>query len=434
MDNKKKKKFEKIMIVCLIIIMIELGIMAIMKIVRERKIDRINEVKDVIKIDDGYITVGISDFHKSKFINEKYYDYTNTVSKEKMSIITTQARIAKYSNSKELIWENTFENKYDGTFYDVLEVDDGYIAVGSFVKEYKQIDANTRDALIVKYDKNGKMLWNNTYSVLSDTEFYKVIQDEDKYIVIGQSIYENMEMGTHTIGGGIIVSYDSEGNELSHNNYGGNKSGIFNDIIKVDDGYIVCGKDAANYGIVVKFSKDFNRDENDTSLISRKVLWERTYANTDTFGFTSMALIDRNLYLMGAVNISNEKNDKGDTIFKYDAGFVVYNIDGKYLDKFELGEDVHHRITSVLYDGNFLYMSMLLDVDTYYDGGKRNSVILKYDLNDKKVIDRITFEGNNNFVINKLENIDNKKMYIGTSNNHCTFRGCDYENIFEYFE
>ncbi len=434
MSEKKKKVLGRIIITCFIIILLELVLMAIMKIGRERDIDRIKSLNDLVMVDDGYIGVGVSDFHQSKFVDEKTYQYTESISKEKQKIIATQSRIVKFDKDMHVVWENTYKGDYDSTFYSVIEVEDGYIAVGSFISDYKQIEANTRNAMIVKYDKNGKKVWDNTYKVLSDTEFYKVIEDDEDYIVIGQSIYENMEMGTHTIGGGIIVRYSSDGEELAHNNYGGNKSGIFTDIIKVDDGYIVCGKDASNYGIVLKFKKDFNREENDTSLISEKIVWERTYSNTDIFGFTSMALVDDNLYCVGAINVSDEKDKEGNIIFKYDAGYVVYSTNGKYIKKYSIGEDIHHRFNSLVRVGKYLYLSKLINVDSYYDGGIRQSEIVKYDLETEKIVSRYPFNDKNNYIINKIVDINNKHMFIGTTNNNCGLLGCDYEDVYEYIE
>lgn len=437
MKNRTKNIVGKIIIICLIIILLELSIMAVMKVLRERNIDRINNLNDIAKVEDGYIVVGESDFHNSKYVQEKNYEYTIQENNEKQSIITTQARIAKYDDKMNLVWENTYENDYDSTFYSVLAVSDGYVAVGSFVNEYSQIDANTRDAIIVKYDKNGKLEWENTYKVLSDTEFYKIIEDDDNYVVIGQSIYENLEMGTHITGGGIIVRYSSEGEELAHNNYGGNKSGIFNDIIKVNDGYIVCGKDAANYGIVVKFKKDFNREENDYNLISKKVLWQRTYSNTDTKGFTAMTLVNDKIYVVGALNISNEKDKDNNTIFKYDAGMVFYNTSGKYIGRFLMNDENHHRFNSVVSDDKYLYLSMQLDVDLDDTNKKQTSSLIKYSLldnTDNKIVERHTFNEKNDYIINKLVKIDNQHMYVGTENNSCTLLGCDYNGLIGVYE
>ena len=424
---KKKKIIKKVAIICILVIVIELFIMLIIKINRERNIEHIDGLNDLIVIDNGYIGVGESDFKGSKFVGEKQYEY-----KDK-HYIATNCKIALYDKDKKLIKENSYDSDYGSTFYGILKVDDGYIAVGSIVSDYKQIEVNTRDALIVKYDNDLNIEWSKTYSVLSDTEFYKVIEDDGNYIVIGQSIYENMEMGTHITGGGIIVKYDKNGEMLAHNNYGGNKSGIFTDIIKVNDGYIVCGKDATNYGIVVKFKKDFDRDLKDNNIISEKVMWNRTYSNTDTKGFTSMALIGDNLYVAGAINISDEKDDKGNIKFKYDAGIIVYNTSGKYLGKkILLNDDIHNLFTSITTDNEYLYLTTVLNIDNKEKNGK--SMLVKYDKNGS-LIKKEVFNNDKNNILNKIIKVNDKYLVIGLSNTKCSLlEGCDYEPIIKYYD
>ena len=423
----KDKLVKKVIIICLIAIIIELLAMFIIKIVRERNIDHVNTINDLVKLDDGYIVVGISDFYDSKNIDMKTYEYENS------KMIANQARIAKLDNNYNLVWENTFDNTYDVSFYSVIKVSDGYIAVGSLVSKYEQIEVNTRDGLIVKYDLSGKMIWYKTYHVLSDTEFYKVIDDgNDNVVVIGQSIYENMEMGNHINGGGIIVRYDKSGNVLASNNYGGNKSGSFNDIIKVDDGYIICGKDATNYGIIIKFKKDFNRDVKDNNLITKKLMWQRSYANTDNIGFTSMVLVNNTIYTVGAINVSNEKDKDGKDIFKYDAGVVLYNTKGKYLGKYSILEDTHHRFNSVIVEDNNLLLTGLLDIDNKKKE-KQDSFIMKFNTKDNKFSDKKELTDNNDYIINKIVELD-KKILVGTSKSNCSIYGCEYQPIISVYK
>ena len=422
MMKMNNKLIKKLIIICICVIVVELIAMTIMKISRERKIDHVDTINDIIQVDDGYITVGISDFNDSKTIEYKTYEYNG-------NIIANQARIAKLDKDYNLIWENNFDNKYDSSFYSVIKVNDGYIAVGSLVSKPEQIEANTRDALIVKYDLLGKVIWHKTYHVLSDTEFYKVIDDgNDNVVVIGQSIYENMEMGTHTNGGGIIVRYDKNGNILATNNYGGNKSGSFNDIIKVKDGYIICGKDALNYGILVKFKKDFNRDKNDTGLITKKLLWQRTYSNTDTIGFSSMVIKDNIIYVVGAINISNEKDKDGNIMYQYDAGIVLYNTSGKYLDKYSIESEVYHRFNSVILEDNDLLLAGLLDINGILKGNKQESMTYKFNLKDKKFTEEKLYQEDYEYIINKIVNLD-KKILVGTSKSKCNIYGCEYEPL-----
>ena len=423
----KKKLMKKIIIICIVVILIEIIAMFAIKVLRERSIDHIDSVYDLIMDDTNYIAVGISDFDDSKSVSKKTYEYTDNG--KTTNILANQAKIEKLDKDMNLIWENTFDNKYDSSFYSVLKVSDGYIAVGSIVSKYEQIEPNTRDALIVKYDFDGKVIWHKTYSVLSDTEFYKVIDDgDDNVVVIGQSIYENMELGTHITGGGIIVRYDKDGNILAHNNYGGNKSGSFNDIIKVSDGYIVCGKDATNYGIVVKFKKDFDRDPKDEELITKKLLWQRTYANTDNYGFSSMVINKDTIYLIGAVNVSNEKDDSGNIKFKYDAGIVLYSTSGKYLGRYTIGDETYHRFNSAILENNNLILTGTIDVDNIRKGQKQSSMIMKFDLENNKFSDKEILEKENDYSINQIVNL-NKKILIGSSKSKCDIYGCEYEPI-----
>lgn len=431
--NNKSNLIKKIAIICIALIVIEIMAMFIMKILRERSVDHYDTINDLVETIDGYIAVGISDFDSSDNINKKIYEYEDSLTNKKTNIIANQARIAKYDKNMNLIWENTFDNKYDSSFYSILKIDDGYLAVGSLIGRYEQIEVNTRDALIVKYDLSGKMIWYKTYHVLSDTEFYKIIDDgEGNFVVVGQSIYENMEVGSHYTGGGIIVRYDKDGNLLAKNNYGGNKSGSFNDIIKVGDGYIVCGKDATNYGIVVKFKKDFDRDEKDTNLITKKLLWQRTYSNTDEIGFSGMVINNNIIYLVGAVNVSNEKNDEGKPVFKYDAGIVLYDTSGKYLGKYSILDKTYHRFNSVILDDNSLILTGLLDYDNFNKTDKQESMVMKFSLSDNKFKDKEIYQNESNYIINKIVQLD-KNILIGTSKTKCSLYGCEYEPIISIY-
>ncbi len=423
----KKKLFKKIVIACLAIMIIEALLMLVIKITREREIINYDGLNDIIVVDDGYVAVGSSDFTSSSYVDKKIYNYENK------KIIATQAKIAKYDKDFKLLFEGNYENDYDSNFYGVIKVSDGFIAVGSIVQNEQQIKDNVSDALIVKFNQDFKVIWQKTYSVLSDTEFYKIIDDgDDNYVIIGQSIYENMEVGNHITGGGIIVRINKDGEIIAHNNYGGNKSGIFNDIIKVSDGYIVCGKDATNYGILVKFKKDFDREETDTNLITKKTMWQRTYSNTDTEGFTSMVLVGDTIYASGAINISDEKDADGNPIFKYDAGIVLYNTAGKYLGKkITANDDAHNLFTSIVTDNEYLYLIKLIDVDNTKTNKK--SVLVKYDL-EGNLVNKEENNSNNNYLLNKIIRNNSDFLLIGMSDTKCGFiHGCDYEPIIKVY-
>ena len=124
--------------------------------------------------------------------------------------------------------------------------------------------------------------------------------------------------------------------EGAFNNFGGNKSGIFNDVVALDDGYIAVGKDALNYGMIVKFDNDGNR------------LFVKNYEYTDPIGMSDVELKDDKLYIASSYNTSEEKDEEGNIIYQYDACIFVYDLNGELLDIYSLGGDLEDRFNSLL--------------------------------------------------------------------------------------
>ena len=180
----------------------------------------------------------------------------------------------------ELIAYFIYKHYYDNTCYDILSniyngyviEDDGYIVIGNEREEKEHDDDYT--GIILKVDKNGKVINTVKYDLLDNTKLHKIVRDGNNNIIIGESIYELDRIGNH-LGGGIILKVNDNLEITEQNNYGGNKSGEFNNIFILDDSYLVYGMDAG-YPIIVKFNKNFNREESDINLISEKIISYKT--------------------------------------------------------------------------------------------------------------------------------------------------------------
>lgn len=394
-----KKRAKVIGIVCLVIIVLEIIIMFVMNQVKESKITYLDTIYNIENIDDEYyLAAGSSNFKHSQYNNAFTYQYEDGMIKDQINTVyALQAKLIKYDKELNVVFEETFKTEYDSTFYHAIKVKDGYIAVGSYVYEKKQLSLNTRDALIVKYDFDGNFLWSKNYQVLGDTEFKKVLLVEDGLIVVGQSIYENMEIGNHDKGGGIIVKYDFDGNVIWKNNFGGNKSGIFEDVVRLEDGYIVCGKDAANYGMLVKYDFEGNH------------VWTKNYSNTDTYGMTDIKLHENKLYIAGAYNISDEKDEEGNTLFKYDACIFVYDLDGELLDKYTIGGSGDDRFNSLMIiDDKIIAVgytkSSDIDIKNIpYTKDLGTGIIIEFSL-DGKLLKSDYYGGMNNDILTDITN------------------------------
>ncbi len=339
-----KKRVKVITIICILVIAIELFIMYVMYLNRDSKLTFVDTLNSIHNVDDSYyLASGSSNFKYSRYNDSFIYQYEdlNTEDLELKQAYAEQAKLVKYDKELNIVFESTFNGgEYDSTFYDAIVANDYIYAVGSYIYDESQVSLKTRDAILVKYDLDGKIEWFRNYQILGDTEFKKIIAVDDGLIVVGQSIYENMEIGNHDMGGGIIVKYDFDGNIIWTNNFGGNKSGIFNDVVEVEDGYICCGKDAVNYGLIVKFSLDGER------------IWVKNYSNTDEIGMTAIKVKDDKIYIAGSYNKSESSDDEGNKLFEYDACIFIYSLDGELIDIFSIGGSLADRFNSLLLNDN----------------------------------------------------------------------------------
>ncbi len=420
-DYDKLKRVTKVIaIIAILIIVIEGIAMLGMNIRIDNEITYLDTLNSIENVDNKYyIAAGSSNFKHSNYNTPFTYEYEDGIQKGKINLVyAEQAKLVKYDNEMNIVFEKTFKTDYASTFYDAKVSDDFIIAVGSYVYDKSQLSINTRDGLIVKYDLDGKMIWSKNYQVLGDTEFKSLIIVDDGIIAVGQSIYENMEIGNHPTGGGIIVKYDFDGNEVWHNNFGGNKSGIFNDIVKVDDGYIVCGKDAANYGLLVKYKLNGDME------------WQKNYEFTDSYGMYKLGVHDNKIYIASGVKVDDNNHD---------AGIIVYDMNGELIDTYKIGGSLDERFNSLmLLDDKIIAVGYTLSNDIKIDKlnyvkNMSEGIIVEFDYNGK-VLNSKVYSGTKNDILTDIDyaiqetsdEINNTKPYIisGYSNSkHGLFKG-----------
>lgn len=220
-----------------------------------------------------------------------------------------KATIYKYDSNKKTIWEKRFKSKYNSTFYNISKDGDDLLVVGSYEKTEEENKESIRTAIFMKYDKDGKVVFKKELQILGNSKFVDVLVLDDSYIVVGQSIYPNNVLGNDDRGGAVIVKYDKDGKELWTKNTGGNKSGLFNSVIKDGDYLYAVGKDATRYGMIAKYTLDGEK----VKAVS--------YAKTDTLGFSNVVKLGSNFICVGAKKLN--ENDEYD--HDIDALLVSYN-------------------------------------------------------------------------------------------------------------
>ena len=287
MQKKLFKLLKLVAIVCVVILVIELIYIIYLLQGKSIYFDGINSV---INVDKGYVAVG------SNNNNDKYYE---------------KAKITKYNNKKEKIFEKLYNKGYNGVFFDViLDQEENLIAVGSFESSEEDHLEGRRIGLIVKYDKDGNLLYENTFKVLDNTKFTSVEVMDDSYIVTGQSIYSDMKVGFSSDGGAFVMKYDKELKLIWKSNYGDSKSSSYNDVAIYKNNIYVVGVTENNIGIISKY--------NDKG----KLLDTSKYKYTDDLGFTGIVCYDKHFYVTGGKK-NVETTDVDAVIIKYERDLDV---------------------------------------------------------------------------------------------------------------
>lgn len=396
---KKQNKVFKIIIICLIVFLIAEVIYFGIRIYNNRKNSTFYDVVSsvILKDENNYVGVGLSDYRYSKFNKfDKGFEKPTIVKVEKNKVVK----------------EVGFIKGYNGRYNDVLEVADGYIAVGKIEMTKEQSKEGMSEGLIVKYDKNFKLIWKKSFSILEKTEFHKVELDGDDIVVVGSSVYSEGYIGNHTTGGGILMKYDQNGKQLLKINNGGPYSGSFNDLIVEKDSYVVAGLGRSNSGIVLKYDK------------KGKKLATGIFGYTDKNGINAIAK-KGNHYVAATTKVVDPKK-----LENYSAAIVEFD------EKLEVVDSVKYSSKDINYFNDIVvnkddiyvcgYVGKTKDKDLLAD-----AVIVKYnkDLYEQK---SDILKGNNNDYYSHLYLKDNNIYALGYSNSKLkkyNINGYDYSRI-----
>lgn len=177
-----------------------------------------DKLYDILKTDDGYLLVGESESLR----DDEGFD----------------AYVVKVDEKGNVLWQKGYGWGYDEKANAVTAAKNGYIFVG--------LTESNRDkreeAYVVKIDKSGKVVWQNTYGGRYDEEAFDIVADDDGYVIVGKT-----ETDTHGREDVYMFKIDEKGKVLWQKNYGGRNSDIAYSIVKTDDGYLVAGE-TESYG------------------------------------------------------------------------------------------------------------------------------------------------------------------------------------------
>ena len=294
----KRKQFEKrkkilrvmnfIIFLFIAILVIEIGYGVYSKYYNDDGNVYFDGINAIINIDDGYASVG------SNNNNDNYYE---------------RAKFTVYNSKREKEIEKIYNKGYNSAFFDLCSTnDDGYVVVGSYEVNQNEHKKLVREALIIKYDSNGEVVFENKYKVLDNSKFTSVVAVDDGYIAVGQSVYSNTKVGNDSKGGAVIVKYNLDGKKIWEKSFGNSKSAVYNDIIAYDGYLYVVGKNDNRLGVISKYDLNGN------------IVTSNDYKYTDALGFTGIVEMNGYLYVATGKRITTSDTDA--MIVKYDTNLT----------------------------------------------------------------------------------------------------------------
>ena len=380
---KKKTKLEKkkrilriinfIITVFIIILVLEIGYGVYSKFFKPEKNVYFDGINAVIDNGTGYASVG------SNNNNDNYYE---------------RAKFTIYNFKREKVVEKIYNKGYNSAFFDLCATeDDSYVVVGSYETNKNEHKNSIREALIVKYDKNGEVVFDKKYKVLNNSKFTGVACVDDGYIAVGQSVYENTKVGNEGKGGAVIVKYNFDGKKIWEKSFGNSKSAVYNDVILYDGYLYVVGKTDNRIGVINKYDLDGN------------IIASNDYKYTDALGFSGIVELNNYLFVSTGKRITTSDTD---------AMIVKYDTDLTYLKEESYNGGSVERFNKIIKDSKDHIIligvsSISVDKNTNNDG-----LIAKYN-EDLEKIAVVTYGDENDDYFNDIINDESNYLVVGYS-------------------
>lgn len=292
--------------------------------------------RDITLDQDGYVAVGYSNSTNGDLqgLNKGSWD----------------AVIVKYNKEGTIVWNKTFGGSYTDYFFSIATTPDGYIAVGqssSTNQDLQGLNKGSFDGIIVKYDKDGNVIWNHNFGGNMLDRFYHVKVTEDGYIVVGNAGSNDQDLQGKNMGlqDAIIVKYDTDGNVVWNQNFGDTQNDYFYSVIPADTGYVAVGsvEDPTNSNLpnasVVKYDHNGN------------LVWDTSFGGSGSDIFYSLENTLGGYLIVGTSNSTNG-NLEGLNKGNYDATIARFGTMGELLWNQNFGGSNYDAFFSVIPNSN----------------------------------------------------------------------------------
>ena len=161
-------------------------------------------------------------------------------------------------------WEDTIGGDSEDYLRAIQTIDDGYVAAGGT----RSSGMGKSDILLIKTDRNGRLVWNKTYGSPGSEYARGLIVVDDGYVIVGD------KKSLTTYWDIYLMKTDLDGNFLWSRTYGGDSGDAGRSVQQTLDGGYIIGGETESFTA----SKDIYLIKTDSK---GRIQWEKNFGGPD---------------------------------------------------------------------------------------------------------------------------------------------------------
>lgn len=208
-----------------------------------------DDVTDVIRTQDGGFVIAGSSASDEYYLSDKAQkepESKDLILKSEDSKGNLDFWVVKIDGTGEEKWQRTIGGKYKDELRQVAQLEDGSIVLGGVSNSPMGQDKNTvekglTDWWVIKVDKEGNDIWQKAFGDDGDDQLYSMQLNSDQEIIIGGNSRNYSAEGTGN-SDFVVIKLDKEGELITENTYSEGTNDVLTDIVLNKDGtYLISG-------------------------------------------------------------------------------------------------------------------------------------------------------------------------------------------------
>ncbi|WP_224338499.1 PKD domain-containing protein [Haloprofundus halobius] len=242
-----------------------------------------------------------------------------------------QATVVKIDAQGDREWTRRFGGEGTDRLFDVVETDDGYMAVGR-----SNDDSGWAQAWAVGLSENGDVRWENEYGDARGDAFWSVSRVNDTYLLGGWTPTDDSDAD------GYAVAVDDRGETEWEWRTDESRNQYVRDSVATDDGFVLVGDaesaDGTTDGYVAKLDTDGT------------LLWEETHERAgENVEYRAVTAGDGEFAVAGV--------DQGQSNEKPDGLFARFTDSGEFVNSRTYGDRGYDMLEGIDRDGDGYILS-----------------------------------------------------------------------------